>query len=97
MGKKGLWISGILLAVLLLAAGVSQVFFLARHPYFRKYAAQCGLTLREAREAWGRPDTLSEQMMGLAVEASLRRFFRADDAARDSSSAAFICYNPAMI
>ena len=48
MGKKGIWISGILLAVLLLAAGVSQVFFLARHPYFRKYAAQCGLTLREA-------------------------------------------------
>ena len=74
MGKKGIWISGILLAVLLLAAGVSQVFFLARHPYFRKYAAQCGLTLREAREAWGRPDTLSEQMMGLAVEASLENW-----------------------
>ena len=74
MGKKGIWISGILLAVLLLAAGASQVFFLARHPYFRKYAAQCGLTLREAREAWGRPDTLSEQMMGLAVEASLENW-----------------------
>lgn len=74
MGKKGIWISGILLAVLLLAAGASQVFFHARHPYFRKYAAQCGLTLREAREAWGRPDTLSEQMMGLAVEASLENW-----------------------
>ena len=74
MGKKGIRIFGILLAVVLLAAGVSQVFFLARHPYFRKYAAQCGLTLREAREAWGRPDTLSEQMMGLAVEASLENW-----------------------
>ena len=74
MRKKGIRILGVLLAALLLAAGASQVFFLARHPYFRKYAAQCGLTLREAREAWGRPDTLSEQMMGLAVEASLENW-----------------------
>jgi hypothetical protein len=74
MGKKGkriLWIS---LAALFLAAGASQVWFLVRYPYFRKYAAQNGLSLREARRAWGHPDRLSEQMMGLTVEASLENW-----------------------
>jgi hypothetical protein len=70
-GKRILWIS---LAALLLAAGASQVFFLVRYPYFRKYAVQNGLSLREAREAWGHPDQLSEQMMGLTVEASLENW-----------------------
>ena len=74
LGKKGRWILGISLAALLAVAGGSQACFLLRHPYFRKYAAQCGLTLREAREAWGRPDRISEQMMGLAVEASLENW-----------------------
>ena len=73
-GKKGRWILGISLAALLAVAGGSQVFFLARYPYFRKYAAQNGVTLREAREAWGHPDAISEQMMGLAVEASLENW-----------------------
>lgn len=74
LGKKGKWIIGISLATLLLVAGGSQVLFLVRYPYFRKYAAQNGVTLREAREAWGRPDAVSEQMMGLAVEASLENW-----------------------
>ena len=70
-GKRILWIS---LAALLLAAGASQVFFFVRYPYFRKYAAQNGLSLREARKAWGHPDAVSEQMMGLTVEASLENW-----------------------
>lgn len=70
-GKRILWIS---LAALLVAAGASQVFFLVRYPYFRKYAAQNALSLREARQAWGHPDKLSEQMMGLTVEASLENW-----------------------
>ena len=74
MGKKGRWILGISLAVLLVAAGGSQLLFLVRSPYFRKFAAQSGVTLREAREAWGRPDAVSEQMMGMAVEASLEHW-----------------------
>ena len=76
MGKKGKWILGISLAALLVVAGGSQVLFLARYPYFRKFAAQSGVTLREAREAWGHPDAVSEQMMGLAVEASLENWDR---------------------
>ena len=74
MGKKGKWILGISLAALLVVAGGSLVCFLLRYPYFRKYAAQNGVTLREAREAWGHPDAVSEQMMGLAVEASLENW-----------------------
>ena len=74
LGKKGKWILGISLAVLLVVAGGSQVYFLLRYPYFRKYAAQNGVALREAREAWGHPDAISEQMMGLAVEASLENW-----------------------
>lgn len=74
MGKKGKWILGITLAALLVVAGGSQVCFLLRYPYFRKYAAQNGVALREAREAWGHPDAISEQMMGLAVEASLENW-----------------------
>ena len=74
IGKKGRWILGISLAALLVVAGGSQVFFLARFPYFRKYAAQNGVTLREAQEAWGHPEAISEQMMGLAVEASLENW-----------------------
>ena len=57
-------------------AGGSQVCFLLRYPYFRKYAAQNGVSLREARKAWGHPDAISEQMMGMAVEASLENWDR---------------------
>ena len=74
LGKKGKWILGISLAALLAVAGGSQVYFLLRYPYFRKFAAQNGVSLREAREVWGHPDALSEQMMGLAVEASLENW-----------------------
>ena len=62
----------ILLAVLAaaaLAVGLSQCVFLVRHPYFRKLAAQNGISLREARKAWGKPDKVSEQIMGMVVEA----------------------------
>ena len=65
--RRILWI---VLAVAALAAGVSQVVFLTRYPYFRKYAAQNGVSLREARKVWGHPDEASETAMGLAVEAS---------------------------
>ena len=67
-------IIGIVLAVAALAAGASQVVFLARYPYFRKYAAQNGISLREARKVWGHPDATSETAMGLAVEASLENW-----------------------
>ena len=76
LGKKGRWILGISLATLLAVAGGSQVCFLLRYPYFRKYAAQNGVSLREARKAWGHPDAISEQMMGMAVEASLENWDR---------------------
>ena len=67
-------IIGIVFAVAALAAGASQVVFLARYPYFRKYAAQNGISLREARKVWGHPDATSETAMGLAVEASLENW-----------------------
>jgi hypothetical protein len=60
----------IILAVALLAAGLSQCVFLLRYPYFRQYAVQNSVSLREARKAWGRPDKVSEQVMGMTVEAS---------------------------
>ena len=66
-GKRILWIA---LAAALLAAGASQAFFLLRYPYFRKYAAQNGVSLRVARDTWGRPDRISEKVMGMTVEAS---------------------------
>ena len=65
--RRIIWI---LIAAAALAAGGSQIVFLARYPYFRKYAAISGLTLREARQAYGHPDRESEVAMGLAVEAS---------------------------
>jgi len=68
-GKTGR-IVGILAAVVILAAGGSQLVFLLRYPYFRQYAAQNGLSLSEARKAWGHPDPISELAMGLSVEAS---------------------------
>ena len=66
-GKRILWIS---LAALIMAAGASQAAYLLRFPYFRKYAIQNGISLREARKAWGRPDKISEKVMGMTVEAS---------------------------
>ena len=68
--KKGRRTFLIVLAAIALAAGLSQCVFLLRYPYFRKYAAQNGISLREARKAWGHPDKLSETAMGLAVEAA---------------------------
>ena len=69
--RRILWI---ILAVAALAAGASQVVFLARYPYFRKYAAQNGVSLRQARKVWGHPDEASETAMGMAVEASLENW-----------------------
>ena len=69
--RRIVWIS---LAVALLAAGASQLAFCVRYPYFRKYAAQNGLSLAGARKAWGHPDKLSEVAMGLAVEAALENW-----------------------
>lgn len=64
----------IVLAAAALAAGVCQAVYLLRHPYFRRYAAQNGISLREARKAWGRPDKVSERVMGMTVEASLEHW-----------------------
>ena len=72
MNKKRILILTIAAAALL--AGASQAAFLLRYPYFRKYAAQNGISLREARKAWGRPDKLSEVAMGLTVEAALENW-----------------------
>lgn len=69
MKRKGGRILLVILAVAALAAGLSQCVFLVRYPYFRKLAAQNGISLREARKAWGKPDKVSEQIMGMVVEA----------------------------
>ena len=79
-GRRILWIS---LAALLLAAGVSQAIFFLRYPYFRKYAAQNGLSLSEARKAWGHPDAVSEWAMGMTVEASLENWDAVSSLASD--------------
>jgi len=62
------------LAAAALIAGACQAAYLLRHPYFRRYAAQNGISLREARRAWGRPDRNSERIMGMTVEASLEHW-----------------------
>ena len=69
MKSKGGRILLTVLAAVALAAGLSQCVFLLRYPYYRRYAALNGLSLREARKAWGHPDKISEVAMGLAVEA----------------------------
>lgn len=63
-------IACLFLAAAALAAGGSQLAFLARYPYFRQYARINGLSLREARQHYGHPNRDSELTMGLAVEAS---------------------------
>ena len=63
-------IIGIAVAAVALLAVASQAVFLLRYPYFRKYAAANGVSLRQARQAWGHPSEISEVAMGLAVEAS---------------------------
>lgn len=70
MTRKGRRILWTVVAVAALAAGLSQCVFLLRYPYFRKYAAQSGLSLSEARKAWGHPDKGLEWAMGLTVEAA---------------------------
>ncbi|MBQ6958871.1 MAG: hypothetical protein IJP77_09970 [Bacteroidales bacterium] len=85
--RRGRRIAGIILAVALLAAGLSQCVFLLRYPYFRRYAAQNGVSLREARKAWGHPDKDSEWAMGLAVEAALENWDKVSElAARDRTT-----------
>ena len=87
MTRKALRTVCIVLAAAALAVGAARGVFLLRHPYFRKYAAQNGLSLREARKAWGRPDGISELAMGLAVESSLENWDRvAALAAEDRTS-----------
>lgn len=66
-GKRLLWITPV---AAMLAVCLVQCAFLVRYPYFRKYAAQNGISLREARKAWGHPSKESEWAFGLAVEAS---------------------------
>ena len=67
-GKRIVWIC---IAAVALAAAGSQLAFFLRYPYFRKFAAQNGVSLSQARKTWGKPDKASEQFMGMAVEASL--------------------------
>ena len=75
------------LAAVAIAAAASQVVFLVRYPYFRKYAAQSGISLREARKAWGHPTEASEAAMGLAVEAALENWDKvAEIAKKDRTS-----------
>ena len=69
MKGKGGRILLVVLAAAALAVGLSQCVFLVRHPYFRKLAAQNGISLREARKVWGKPDKASEQIMGMAPKA----------------------------
>lgn len=69
MKRKGGRIILVLFAAAALTAGLSQCVFLARYPYFRELAALNGISLKEARKAWGRPDKTSEQIMGMVVEA----------------------------
>ncbi|MBR5076542.1 MAG: hypothetical protein IKX28_06010 [Bacteroidales bacterium] len=71
----------LVLAAAVFAVGAGQTVFLLRHPYFRKYAAQNGISLREARKAWGRPDQVSERVMGMTVEASLENWEKVADLA----------------
>ncbi len=83
-GKRILWIA---LAAVVLAAGASQLVFFLRYPYFRQYAAENGISLREARKAWGHPTEISEVAMGLAVEASHQNWAKvAELAAEDRKS-----------
>ncbi len=76
MNRKGRRILWICLAVVVLAAAVSQFLFFFRYPYFRRYAAENGVTLLEARRAWGHPSEISEVAMGLAVEAARENWDR---------------------
>ena len=71
---KGKRIAWIIVAAVVIAAGLSQVAFLRRYPYFSKYAHLNGLSIRDARKAWGHPDKESEWAMGLAVEATLENW-----------------------
>ena len=74
MKPKGRRILLIALAAALVLLAAIQCVFLLRYPYFRKYAAQNGLSLSEARKAWGHPDSVSELAMGLAVESALENW-----------------------
>jgi len=69
MSRKSRNILLIIVAAAALAVGAAQLVFLVRHPYFRKCAAENGISLREARRAWGRPDQDAEQILGLIYEA----------------------------
>lgn len=78
--RRILWI---LPAVAAIAAVALQLAFFLRYPYFVKYARQNGVSLSEARKAWGHPDRMSEKMMGLAVEASLENWDKVRDLAAE--------------
>lgn len=82
--RRIVWIA---LAAVAVVAAASQAVFLYRHPYFRRYAAMNGLSLAEARKAWGRPDKVSEIAMGLAVEASLENWQAVSDLAKEDRKA----------
>ena len=83
MKRKGGRILLVILAAAALAAGLSQCVFLVRHPYFRKLAAQNGISLREARKAWGKPDKVSEQIMGMVVEADRENWTKVSELAAE--------------
>ena len=84
MSRKGRRILWIVLAAVLFAAVGSQCAFLLRHPYFRKYAAMNGISLREARDVWGKPDRDAEQILGMIVEADAENWEKVSLPARIS-------------
>nr|MCR5709672.1 DUF6057 family protein [Bacteroidales bacterium] len=69
MARTGKHLFWILLAAVLIAAGAVFCVQVSLHPYFRKFASQNDVSLREARRTWGRPDRDAEQIMGMIVEA----------------------------
>lgn len=85
MSRKAWFAACMVFSAAMLAVGV---FLAVRRPsYFRRYAAQNGISVREARAAWGEPDAASEWAMGLAVEASLEHWDKvAELAAEDRTS-----------
>ena len=68
--KKGrrIVLTGLVAALVLVAA--VQCVLLASRPYFRQCAAMNGISLREARLAWGFPDRDAERLLGMICEAS---------------------------
>lgn len=91
MSRKARNLFLIIVAVAALAVGAAQVVFLVRHPYFRKCAAENGISLREARRTWGRPDRDAEQILGMIYEASRENWPAVADLAARKDLRSDIC------